>query len=91
MAVQNYLSRCPIDISEQRNEISALQKAGKTISLVNYKNDLYGIIAVSDDIKESSLHAIAKLKELDLNVTMITGDNYQTAQSHRRQGRHHRY
>ena len=70
-----------IDISEQQDEITALQNAGKTISLVIFKNELYGTIAVSDEIKESSKSAIARLKELDLNVTMITGDNYQTAQS----------
>ena len=42
---------------------------------------LAGIIAVSDTLKEDSISAVKHLKEMGLNVTMLTGDNKITAQA----------
>ena len=44
-------------------------------------NQLAGIISVADPIKEDSKPAITKLKNLGIQVVMITGDNQKTAQA----------
>ena len=42
---------------------------------------LAGIIAVADTIKPESPKAIAQLKEMGINVVMLTGDNERTAKA----------
>ncbi|MDF2723422.1 MAG: ATPase, partial [Paenibacillus sp.] len=67
---------------ERMNE---LEQAGKTAMLAAIDGQYAGIVAVSDTIKESSKAAVARLKELDIQVVMITGDNERTAQAIARQ------
>ncbi|BDU51716.1 heavy metal translocating P-type ATPase [Haliovirga abyssi] len=56
-----------------------LSNEGKTPMYISVNNRLEGIIAVADTIKESSYSAIKRLKELNLDIAMITGDNKRTA------------
>ena len=53
---------------------------GKTPLFIAVDSELAGIIAVADQIKESSLKTIEKLHSLGLEVVMLTGDNKKTAQ-----------
>src|SRR6056297_1240715 len=39
-----------------------------------------GLIRLSDEIRESSYNSVSKLKELGINVMMLTGDNKSTAE-----------
>ncbi len=52
---------------------------GKTPLLFLKNNNLYGIIFVSDTIKEDSILAIEKLKKMGKTIIMLTGDNKLTA------------
>ncbi|MBE6038300.1 MAG: heavy metal translocating P-type ATPase [Anaerofustis stercorihominis] len=54
---------------------------GKTPLYFAYNNSLIGIIAARDNAKDSSKAAIARLKELGLQVYMLTGDNLLTAKA----------
>ncbi|MBE7039668.1 MAG: heavy metal translocating P-type ATPase [Ruminococcaceae bacterium] len=56
-----------------------LAEDGKTPLFFAKGNNLLGIIAVSDVIKEDSIKAIKELKEMGITVIMLTGDNVQTA------------
>lgn len=53
---------------------------GKTPLFIAVDSEFAGIIAVADQIKESSLKTVEKLHSLGLEVVMLTGDNRKTAQ-----------
>src|SRR5699024_4223796 len=52
-----------------------LEKEGKTVMIVFMDNRFSGIIAVADELKSSSERAISHLKQMRLDVVMLTGDN----------------
>ncbi|MDQ0214499.1 Cu+-exporting ATPase [Oikeobacillus pervagus] len=54
---------------------------GKTPMYIAFNNEVAGIIAVADTVKENSLQAIEKLHNMGIEVVMITGDNKGTAEA----------
>jgi Cu+-exporting ATPase len=56
-------------------DLDRLQSEGKTAVLVAVDNELRGIFAVADTLKEHSAEAVAALHKMGLKVAMITGDN----------------
>lgn len=73
------MDRENIDISKASSEIERLENEGKTAMILAIDKELKGIIAVADTIKESSKRAIEELKNMHIDVYMITGDNQRTA------------
>ncbi len=68
-----------IELGSLESEVARLQSEAKTAMLVAIDNEVAGIIAVADTIKESSKDAITDLQKMGLKVVMITGDNQKTA------------
>ncbi|MEH7413718.1 heavy metal translocating P-type ATPase [Neobacillus drentensis] len=66
---------------EASGQMNELEKAGKTAMLVAIDYQYAGMVAVADTIKETSQSAISRLKDMGIEVIMITGDNQQTAQA----------
>jgi Cu+-exporting ATPase len=62
-------------------QMEELEGQGKTAMIMAVDGELAGIIAVADTVKETSAGAIAKLKEMGIEVAMITGDNQRTAEA----------
>jgi Cu+-exporting ATPase len=62
-----------------RPVIERLQSDAKTAMLVAVDDEVSGVIAVADTLKDGSIQAISELHEMGLHVAMITGDNQQTA------------
>lgn len=58
---------------------------GKTPLYFATKNRLLGMIAVADVIKPDSVDAVNELKNMGIQVVMLTGDNRRTAQAIGRQ------
>jgi Cu+-exporting ATPase len=56
-----------------------LEGEGKTVMFVSSNQKLIGLIGIADTLKETSKPAIDKLKQMNLKVIMITGDNTKTA------------
>lgn len=68
-----------IDFSEYEAEAYLLANKGQTPMFVAKAGKVIGIVAVADIIKETSAEAITKIKELGIEVYMLTGDNRLTA------------
>ena len=63
------------------NSKNNFEEEGKTVVLVAVNNEFKGIIAVADVVKEDSENTIKMLRDLDIDVYMITGDNKKTAEA----------
>ncbi|TYS64752.1 copper-translocating P-type ATPase [Bacillus infantis] len=70
-----------IDFSPAEADLETLESQGKTAMLAAIDGHFAGIIAVADTIKDTSAEAIARLKEMGLEVIMMTGDNKATAEA----------
>ncbi len=68
-----------LDTSNAVSVLEKYQDEGKTVILVAVDGRLAGLLAVADTIKAGSLEAIQHLKQMGLQVVMLTGDNRQTA------------
>ena len=76
---EKYISRYQNIDESQRLVIEKLSLEGKTPLIFASEEKILGIIAVADTIKDDSIEAIIKLKELGINTVMLTGDNENTA------------
>ena len=59
----------------------ALAAQGKTPLLFAYDGKVLGMIAVADTVKPDSPQAIRELRNMGIQVVMLTGDNQRTAQA----------
>ncbi len=64
-----------------KNAADELSRQGKTPLFFSYDGKFIGIIAVADVIKEDSPQAIAQLRNMGIEVVMLTGDNERTAKA----------
>lgn len=62
-----------------RDRAEALAEEGKTPLFFEEEGKLLGLMAVADVIKEDSPRAIQELKDMGIQVVMLTGDNEKTA------------
>ncbi|AKL96732.1 heavy metal translocating P-type ATpase [Clostridium aceticum] len=60
-------------------ELVRLEEEAKTAMLMARENQLLGIVAVADPLKEDSIAAIRELEAMGIVTAMITGDNRRTA------------
>lgn len=69
------------DVASIQEKQSQLQSQGKTVVFVAEKDQVCGLIAVSDVLKPDTSDAVAALKNAGLSVVMLTGDNQKTAKA----------
>ena len=68
-----------IDFGEYEAEAIEIANKGQTPMFIGLDGKVIGIISVADTLKETSVEAIRKIKELGIEVHMLTGDNKLTA------------
>ncbi|MGG1314654.1 heavy metal translocating P-type ATPase [Cohnella laeviribosi] len=73
------------DAARAYDTMAKLEEAGKTAMVAAIGNRYAGIVAVADTIKQTSKAAVARLKEMGIEVIMLTGDNERTAKAIARQ------
>lgn len=67
--------------TEQKNQIQALAKQGRTPLLFADEKQFLGIVAVADVVKPTSKEAVQKFRDYGIHVIMLTGDNEVTARA----------
>ena len=67
--------------SEMERQAEQLAEEGKTPLFFARGEELLGIIAVADVIKEDSPQAVRELQNMGIHVVMLTGDNERTAKA----------
>ncbi|UYG94977.1 heavy metal translocating P-type ATPase [Cytobacillus firmus] len=81
VGTRRLMGKYDINVHSAKLEMEKLEENGKTAMLVAVDGQYAGIVAVADTIKETSRNAINRLKQLGIEVIMITGDNKRTAQA----------
>lgn len=67
--------------SKYEPELLGFEDEGKTAMFIAINGVIMGIVAVADTVKENSKAAVKQLKNLGIQVYMLTGDNERTAKS----------
>ncbi len=75
-----FLKENKIDFSIVEKQINEFSSQGKTPLIFCKENEVLGVIAVSDTIREDSIEAIEAFKKLGKKVVMLTGDNKSAAE-----------
>jgi len=73
------MEREKVNFKDSEEQIEKLETEGKTVMMIAVKNELIGLIAVADTIKDSAKEAIQILNKMRIQTIMITGDNMRTA------------
>ncbi len=62
-----------------KEKITRLQTEGKTVMVLGTEKEILSLIAVADEVRDSSKEVIRKLHQFGVETVMLTGDNYRTA------------
>ena len=68
-----------VDTSPLAHRADELRKDGATAIFVSVDDQLAGVLAIADPIKDTTSSAIAALRKEGIRVVMLTGDNHTTA------------
>ena len=69
-----------VSLENVKKHVQEIQNKGKTVVIIGTQNQIIGMIAVSDTIRETTASALKALKQSGVNQTvMLTGDNEGTA------------
>ena len=78
---ESLLSDFNIDFSSHVVQFEKLQEQGKTVVFIAVNNEVAGLLAMADTLKDYAKEAVAELKKMGKEVLMITGDNEKTAKA----------
>lgn len=63
------------------SDIQSLAQEGKTAMIVAVEDEIVGLIAVADSVKDEAKAVVDALHEMHIEVAMLTGDHADTAKS----------
>ncbi|MDH2916516.1 MAG: heavy metal translocating P-type ATPase [Gallionella sp.] len=83
---KSYVMGSPTFVAEQgvqldEPSISVLQQQGRSVIALAHDHALLGLIAFADQLRPTSIVAVARLREMGIRVVMLSGDNQATAQA----------
>jgi Cu+-exporting ATPase len=81
VGTRQLLAERGVDVSGLEAEGARLSEQGKTSVYAAADGAAAGVVAVADTLKDDSPRVVGALRELGLEVVMITGDNRRTAEA----------
>ncbi len=85
IGTRRLLAEAGLDTATMSEMASRFEVEGKTAMLAAIDGNPAGVVAVADTVKDESVDAIRAMRELGLEVAMMTGDNRHTAEAIARQ------
>jgi Cu+-exporting ATPase len=79
LGTARFLAQLGIEVDEEA--ATRLEAQGKTVVAVASDQRAIGLIAIADRLRPTSRAAVRKLRDLGIEVVMLTGDNRATAQA----------
>ncbi|HPQ53409.1 MAG TPA: heavy metal translocating P-type ATPase [Spirochaetota bacterium] len=76
---RGFLQESGVSTDSIDERVTALSAKGRTIICIAVDNHAAGGIAVADTMKESSTQAVKELRDMKIDVFMITGDSIEVA------------
>lgn len=70
-----------VSANKLTDTILKLMNEGKTVVLLGTEEEIYGIIALRDEIRHQAKDVITELHRMDIKVVMLSGDNAITAKA----------
>ena len=64
-----------------KNQITQLETEGKTVVGVFAEDNLVGLIAVADTLRNNATHVVNDIKKMNKDVILMSGDNTRTAKA----------
>lgn len=74
-----WMTELGYDMAALMDEIQASEAQGMSVSVVAADGNIAGILGVADVVRQESIDVIKQLKDLGVEVWMLTGDNKRTA------------
>ncbi|AGN26019.1 heavy metal translocating P-type ATPase [Candidatus Methanomassiliicoccus intestinalis] len=68
-----------LSYSSVEDDVIKLEEQGQTVVIAAVDDQIAGIIGIADTIKETSKMAVSEMKNIGIDVVMITGDNKRAA------------
>ncbi len=81
VGTRKLMNKHHVAVEHAEETVRELETNGKTAMLIAVNGQYKGIIAVADTIKDTSKQAVKRLKDMGLEVVMMTGDNERTAKA----------
>jgi P-type Cu+ transporter len=78
---RSLMDKFGISITGIEAEANSLRSDGQTIMYVAIDKKFAGLLGVMDPIKDSTVEALRSLKNLGIEIIMLTGDNKKTAEA----------
>jgi Cu+-exporting ATPase len=70
-----------VDLAPAREKIQSMAELGRTVAAASADGKVVALVAFADEAKPDAREALARLRRLEIETVMITGDNEQTARA----------
>ncbi|HEY9725791.1 MAG TPA: heavy metal translocating P-type ATPase, partial [Chroococcales cyanobacterium] len=81
IGTQRWMEELGIDTHSLQEHKAKWEAASKTVIWIAVDGEVEGLMGIADALKPSSANAVRALRNLRLEVVMLTGDNRQTAEA----------